>query len=220
MASPQAGSLFSPMLSPIRLRFCLRECTEHALLRYRDCELFLIPPTCGEGGHIVSGRERCDGWGAVFVRARVTPPGAPRHPPHEDRGRDKKEQPRSISNLQTAKRILTFVIASAAKQSMGPTHQTGNLDRFVAFAPRNDGLPFLSPQVGGMNTADAVVLYAMTSRSSQTHAVPVFTATHPRTPPRSRHVIRASFESSEAHLKFRGRRECRALDAPAASHAK
>jgi hypothetical protein len=28
------------------------------------------------------------------------------------------------------------------------------------------------------------------------------------------------FAMDEAHLKFRGRRECRALDAPAASHAK
>ena len=28
------------------------------------------------------------------------------------------------------------------------------------------------------------------------------------------------FANDEAHLKFRGRRECRALDAPAASHAK
>ena len=39
------------------------------------------------------------------------------------------------------------------------------------------------------------------------------------TPPRSRRTIRASF-GCEAHLKFRGRRECRALDAPAASRAK
>src|SRR3954451_3050572 len=42
----------------------------------------------------------------------------------------------------------------------------------------------------------------------------------PPTPPRSRRAIRASFAIHEAHLKFRGRRECRALDAPAASHAK
>src|SRR5881227_2577623 len=39
------------------------------------------------------------------------------------------------------------------------------------------------------------------------------------TPPRSRR-LRASFAARFAHLKNRGRRECRARDAPAASHAK
>src|SRR5256714_6581304 len=39
------------------------------------------------------------------------------------------------------------------------------------------------------------------------------------TPPRSRR-LRASLAARFAHLKNRGRRECRALDAPAASHAK
>src|SRR5256714_14302922 len=39
------------------------------------------------------------------------------------------------------------------------------------------------------------------------------------TPPRSRR-LRASLAARFAHLKNRGRRECRALNAPAASHAK
>jgi hypothetical protein len=37
---------------------------------------------------------------------------------------------------------------------------------------------------------------------------------------RSRRAIRASFSGNLLPLKFRGRRECRALDAPAASRAK
>jgi hypothetical protein len=40
------------------------------------------------------------------------------------------------------------------------------------------------------------------------------TDTHTHTPPHSRRVLHASFANREAHLKFRGRRECRALDAP------
>ena len=65
------------------------------------------------------------------------------------------------------------------------------------------------PTSGRDEAPDAVAVCAMTSQT-----------VHIPTPPRSRRVLHASFANREAHLKFRGRRECRALDAPAASCAK
>jgi hypothetical protein len=76
-----------------------------------------------------------------------------------------------------------------------------------------------SPRVGGIETTDAVALHAMMARVIRTRAYPYSPDKTP-TPPRSRRAMRSSFANDEAHLKFRGRRECRALDAPAASHAK
>jgi hypothetical protein len=84
-------------------------------MRNLDCfvafaPLFLVPPTfVGRVAHRER-RERCDGWGC-FIRERSYPHPAlratlrasfARLDPTEDGGRDKKEQPRSISNLQTA----------------------------------------------------------------------------------------------------------------------
>jgi hypothetical protein len=84
-------------------------------------------------------------------------------------------------------------LRAPAKQSM-LVLQGRKLDRFVASAPRDD--------------------VAHTS-----HDLSISHCLHPHL-----HILAASFRARftthEAHLKFRGRRECRALEAPAASRAK
>jgi hypothetical protein len=68
--------------------------------------------------------------------------------------------------------------------------------------------PGASPQVGGIRKRAVLNSKFSNSQTNRTDLRDL--AAH----------VRASFGSCEAHLKIRGRRECRALDAPAASHAK
>ena len=92
------------------------------------------------------------------------------------------------------------VIASEAKQSISPRKE--RVDCFVACAPRNDGHDFRSP----------------------CHRPYCFTFQTARRVPTRLRDLAAGFARglprTSRLLKFRGRRECRALDAPAASCVK
>jgi hypothetical protein len=94
------------------------------------------------------------GWGCSRSRISETAPtrhivraahDAPPSPPKTGGGMKTADAAVSCAmtartaSLAARRNCLLTVIASAAKQSMQPTHQTRKLDCFVAFAPRNDG---------------------------------------------------------------------------------
>jgi hypothetical protein len=107
-----------------------------------------------------------------------------------------------------------FPLAPLAGRGSGrggiSTHSDSPMVPLTRWSPSPEACGFdLSPQAGrGENTRT----------STPDHIAAISPCKHPHL--RYLAARGASFASFEAHLKFRGRRECRARDAPAASCAK
>jgi len=204
--------------------------------------------------------------GGCFMPRELPPPGASRHPPHEDGGGMKTADAVALFAMtvcapplpattrviassrsllaMTSRTIHTFLLLSRNRGERSslflipPTfvgrvahreHCEGCVGWGAVSCLASYPHPALratperaslvsTPQVGGMKSTDA----DRTLRNDGTHKFIRTSHFSPRQHPQLRDLAAYSAQvlDNESHLKFRGRRECRAHDAPAASRAK
>ena len=128
--------------------------------------------------------------------------------------------PPTLVGSRRAKLALGWHIVSIANDVSGGGlfHASRATPPGASRHPKSELRSSRTPQVGRTKSTDA----DRTLRNDGTHKFIRTSHFSPRQHPRLRDLAAAPAQvlDNESHLKFRGRRECRAHDAPAASRAK